>query len=644
MIRETTEMIMQIKNRLLAARSRQKSYADVRRKPLEFEVGDKVMLKVSPWKGVVRFGKHEELITSTRRSKGCLKFDGTRVVDRKYTWEWEGNLCGRNILISLILIRNGRQDELIFEDEDPFLGENAVTIRQIQVLEDYNGGPVAFGGSKGYITGKGKIKTRKLDFEDVCFVKELQHFNLFSVSQMCDKKNKVLFTDTECLVLSSDFKFPNENQILRTIPRQNNMYNFKLENIVPSRGLACLIANDTIDESNKCHRRLGHVNFKNLNKVVKGNLVRGLPSRIILQNDSQKTCVACQKGKQHKASCKAKSVQEKQIHAIVDSKVVVVTEASIRSSLLLNDVDGTACLTNEAIFQNLALMGYEGELDKLTFQNPSFLLNGIQETNPLVIASSTSHDTTQDSRDSLEGTNGSEGDQVQPSYDSPLSGDHKSEKVKGGLNLEELFALCTNLSNRGGEKNAQPEPTLDAFDDLDADGRDYMETEDVVKEGRQSNETEELNKGQCNKEDAEIARQLQIDLQAEVERERQREEEAFKAAIAEMYDEVQAGIDADALAVQRSAEIRSRQPTKSQLRNLMMTYLKNMGGYKRSRLKAKTFAEIQGLYERQKRVIDDFKPMDSDDAIKDSKEAAGVHKQKVLKEPNSTKVEANGYW
>ncbi|GJU73206.1 putative reverse transcriptase domain-containing protein [Tanacetum coccineum] len=61
MIRETTEMIVKIKNRLLAARSRQKSYADVRRKPLEFEVGDKVMLKVSPWKGVVRFGKRGKL-------------------------------------------------------------------------------------------------------------------------------------------------------------------------------------------------------------------------------------------------------------------------------------------------------------------------------------------------------------------------------------------------------------------------------------------------------------------------------------------------------------------------------------------------------------------------------------------------------
>ncbi|GJT33912.1 putative ribonuclease H-like domain-containing protein [Tanacetum coccineum] len=119
--------------------------------------------------------------------------------------------------------------------------------------------------------------------------------------EMCDKKNKVLFTDTGCLVLSSDFKLPDENQVLLRIPRQNNMYSFNLENIVPSGGLACLIAKDTVDESNKWHRRLGHVNFKNLNKLVKGNLVRGLPSKIF-QNDH--TCVACQKGKQHKASWK----------------------------------------------------------------------------------------------------------------------------------------------------------------------------------------------------------------------------------------------------------------------------------------------------------------------------------------------------
>ncbi|GJS38164.1 putative reverse transcriptase domain-containing protein [Tanacetum coccineum] len=60
LIHETRSDI-QIKNRLLTARSRQKSYADVRRKPMEFDVGNMVMLKVSPWKGVIRFGKRGKL-------------------------------------------------------------------------------------------------------------------------------------------------------------------------------------------------------------------------------------------------------------------------------------------------------------------------------------------------------------------------------------------------------------------------------------------------------------------------------------------------------------------------------------------------------------------------------------------------------
>ncbi|GJT91062.1 putative reverse transcriptase domain-containing protein [Tanacetum coccineum] len=62
LIQETTEKIIQIKQRMQAARDRQKSYADLKRKPMEFQVGDKVMLKVSPWKGVIRFGKRGKLI------------------------------------------------------------------------------------------------------------------------------------------------------------------------------------------------------------------------------------------------------------------------------------------------------------------------------------------------------------------------------------------------------------------------------------------------------------------------------------------------------------------------------------------------------------------------------------------------------
>nr|GEU90789.1 retrovirus-related Pol polyprotein from transposon TNT 1-94 [Tanacetum cinerariifolium] len=93
-------------------------------------------------------------------------------------------------------------------------------------FEELNGGYVAFGGNPKYgkISRKGKIRIGKLDFDDVYFVKELK-FNLFSVSQMCDKKNSVLFIDTKCLVLSLDFKLPNENQVLLRVLRKNNMYN-----------------------------------------------------------------------------------------------------------------------------------------------------------------------------------------------------------------------------------------------------------------------------------------------------------------------------------------------------------------------------------------------------------------------------------
>nr|GEX29855.1 uncharacterized mitochondrial protein AtMg00810-like [Tanacetum cinerariifolium] len=85
---------------------------------------------------------------------------------------------------------------------------------------------------------------------------------------MCDRKSNVLFTDTECLVLSPNFKLPDESQILLRVPRKNNM-------------------------------RLGHINFKNINKLVKDNLVRGLPSK---RFENEQTCVDCLKGKQYKAS------------------------------------------------------------------------------------------------------------------------------------------------------------------------------------------------------------------------------------------------------------------------------------------------------------------------------------------------------
>ncbi|GJR00422.1 putative ribonuclease H-like domain-containing protein [Tanacetum coccineum] len=77
------------------------------------------------------------------------------------------------------------------------------------------------------------------------------------------------------------------------------MYSVDMKNIVPEESLTCLVAKATLDESMLWHRRLGHVNFKTINKLVKKNLVRGLPIKCF-ENDQ--TCVACLKGKQYKAS------------------------------------------------------------------------------------------------------------------------------------------------------------------------------------------------------------------------------------------------------------------------------------------------------------------------------------------------------
>nr|GEW89948.1 ribonuclease H-like domain-containing protein [Tanacetum cinerariifolium] len=107
-------------------------------------------------------------------------------------------------------------------------------ISYLSKFEELNGGYVAFGGNL-----KGELK-----------------FNLFSILQMCDKKNNVLFTYIKFIVLSSDFKLPDDNHVLLRVPRENNMYNVDIKNIVPSGNLTCLFAKGTLDESNLWHRRV----------------------------------------------------------------------------------------------------------------------------------------------------------------------------------------------------------------------------------------------------------------------------------------------------------------------------------------------------------------------------------------------------
>nr|GEV25535.1 ribonuclease H-like domain-containing protein [Tanacetum cinerariifolium] len=165
-------------------------------------------------------------------------------------------------------------------------------------FEELNGGYVAFGGNLkgGKIFGKGKIKTGKLDFKDVYFVKELK-FNLFSVSQMCNKKNSVLYINTECLVLSPDFKMLDESQVLHRVTKENNMYNVNLKNIVPSGDLTCLFAKATLDESNLWHRRSDNgTEFKNsdLNQFCG---IKGIKREFSVPRTPQKNGIAERKNK-----------------------------------------------------------------------------------------------------------------------------------------------------------------------------------------------------------------------------------------------------------------------------------------------------------------------------------------------------------
>ncbi|GJU05334.1 putative ribonuclease H-like domain-containing protein [Tanacetum coccineum] len=171
-------------------------------------------------------------------------------------------------------------------------------------LDDFvqvKGGIVKFGGGDGRISGKGTIRTSKLDFENVYYVEELQHFNLFSVSQICDKKNKVLFTDTDCLVLTEEFQLPDESQVVLRIPRERDLYTFSISELQPEQNVTCLVAKASLDESTRWHRRMAHVNFKTINKLAKEGLVDGLPLKVFT---NEHNCVACNKGKQHKASYK----------------------------------------------------------------------------------------------------------------------------------------------------------------------------------------------------------------------------------------------------------------------------------------------------------------------------------------------------
>ncbi|GJZ52572.1 putative ribonuclease H-like domain-containing protein [Tanacetum coccineum] len=121
--------------------------------------------------------------------------------------------------------------------------------------------------------------------------------------------------------------------------RKDNMYSVDLKNVVPQGGLTCLFAKAILEESNLWHRRLGYVNFKTMNKLVRGNLVRGLPLKLFEINQ---TCVACQKGKQHRASSENKK------RTLIEVAKTMLADAKLPTTFWAEAVN-TACYVQNRV-------------------------------------------------------------------------------------------------------------------------------------------------------------------------------------------------------------------------------------------------------------------------------------------------------
>ncbi|KAI3754817.1 hypothetical protein L1987_54608 [Smallanthus sonchifolius] len=163
---------------------------------------------------------------------------------------------------------------------------------------------VAFAGDKkgGKITGQGTVSNVLITLEKVNFVSQLE-FNLLSVSQVCDKDIPVHFTAKECLFLKPEMVIL-EEMILMRAPRKFNTYVVDMNDHTTPVNVSCLLSKATGSES-YLYRRMGHVNLKNMNNLVHRDLVRGLPKKEFIIEES---CMSCAKGKQHKKSHPRKTI------------------------------------------------------------------------------------------------------------------------------------------------------------------------------------------------------------------------------------------------------------------------------------------------------------------------------------------------
>ncbi|GJX93883.1 hypothetical protein Tco_0348469, partial [Tanacetum coccineum] len=396
-------------------------------------------------------------------------------------------------------------------------------------------------------------------------------------------------------------------------------------------------------------------------------------------------------------SAKSKIINNvRYITSKVAGKHVSISEASIRSDLLFDDADGIDSLPNQAIFDAIQLMGYEGDLTILNFNKALFspqwrflfhTMNhclGSKSTSwdqiPTNIA--TAVDPSLDITYSLiipdsilEDSGGNQGDQAKEIQHLKAQIKKLKKKAKPVITHHRAWMKSVSLKQRlAGKKSLK---------------KKWMQKESVSKQGRKSAKAEPIDaqeigedkicrcmrerkgrkakvmyedalstdkeKDSTDRPDERDCKKVQEDWEAEEEVKKLAEEEATNAALIQDFDDIKARIEADRLLALRlqeeerereqAAAIKNRPPTRTQLRSQMMTYLKHVGNKKHSDLKNKTFEEIQALYEKVKRFDKSFNVIGSiedERKIKELNEGASDpdKKKKFVKEDVLTKVPA----
>ena len=162
---------------------------------------------------------------------------------------------------------------------------------------DKYGGTVRFGNDHfAAILGIGDLALDKVTIRNVSYVEGLGH-NLFSIGQFCDKGLEVYFKTKKCSIMTEDGR-----EVLAGT-RRSNLYTIDLSKVKVGKEL-CLISKASIQLSWLWYRRISHLNFDNINKLVTGKLVKGL---LDLKYEKNQLCATCEMGKMKKASHKPKT-------------------------------------------------------------------------------------------------------------------------------------------------------------------------------------------------------------------------------------------------------------------------------------------------------------------------------------------------